>query len=343
MKHFILAALSLSFMLSLPAIAEPEVTLKLHHLLSPKSAAHSKMLAPWAKRVEEASGGRLKIDIYPSMSLGGKPPQLIRQLRDGVVDIIWTVNGYTPGVFPRSEVFELPFIHTNDAVATNLAMRDLFDSHLVEDYRGMKVLALHVHGGNGFQMVDKALRSVNDAAGLKIRTPTRTGSWILEALGANPVGMPVPELPQALSRKVVDGALIPWEIIPPFKLQELTKYQIDGENNVRFGTTVFQISMNEDAWKKLPPDLQKIISDNSGEDWWREIGKIWMGAETVGLNIALKAGNEHIELNDAELANFRQSLAPVVERWIAEMDSKGINGQELVDAARAAIARHSQN
>ena len=333
------AALSVAF--AAPVAAEPEVTLKLHHFISPKAPAHAKMLAPWAERIEKASGGRLKIEIYPAMTLGGKPPQLVRQLRDGVVDLIWTVNGYTPGVFPRSEVFELPFVHTNSAVATNLAMRDLFDSRLAPDYAGIKVLALHVHAGQGIHMVEDPVRSVDDLRGKKIRIPTRTGAWVLEALGATPVGMPVPELPQALSRKVVDGALIPWEIIPPLKLQELTRYQIEGKNKIRFGTTTFQISMNEDSWNNLPPDLQQVVADNTGADWWREIGEIWTATEVGGLNVALKAGNEHIELGDAEMARFREKLNPVVERWIAEVGEKGIDGRALVDAARAAIAKHS--
>jgi TRAP-type C4-dicarboxylate transport system substrate-binding protein len=335
------ASAALFSIFAAPAWSAPEVTLKLHHFLSPKAPAHAKMLVPWAERVERASGGRLKIEIYPAMTLGGKPPQLIRQLRDGVVDIVWVVNGYTPGVFPRTEVFELPFIHTNDAVATNLAMRELFASHLAADYDGIKVLALHVHGGNGFHTVDKPVRAAADLAGLKMRTPTRTGSWILEELGATPIGMPVPELPQALSRKVVDGALIPWEIIPPLKLQELTGYQIEGKDKARFGNTVFQISMNEQSWNKLPLDLQKIIADHSGEDWWREVGELWTGWEAGGLNVALKAGNEHIELPAAEMARFREKLEPVVERWIAEMNAKGIDGRALVDAARAAVARHA--
>ena len=325
------------------AFAEPEVTLKLHHFLSKKGIEHAKMLAPWAKRVEEASGGRLRIDIYPSMTLGGKPPQLIRQLRDGVVDMIWTVNGYTPGVFPRTEVFELPFVHTNDAAATNLAMRELFDTHLADDYKDIKVIVLHVHGGNGFHTADKPVREVGDLRGLKIRTPSRTGGWILEALGATPVGMPVPQLPQALERGVVDGALIPWQIIPQFKLQELTQYQIEGENRARFGNIVFQMSMNKKAWDKLPPDLQNVINENSGEDWWREVGEMWNEWETShGLNIALQAGNEHIEIPAAEMARFREKLKPVEARYIEEAAKKGIDGKALIKAARAAVARHSQ-
>ena len=101
--------------------------LKLHHFLGPKAPAQTKMLEPWAAAIQDASDGRVKIEIYPSMSLGGSPPQLFRQVADGVVDIVWTVNGYTPGLFPRTEVFELPTIFTNDIAATNLAMRDMFD------------------------------------------------------------------------------------------------------------------------------------------------------------------------------------------------------------------------
>jgi len=323
------------------AAAAQDITLKLHHLLGPKSPAHSQMLVTWAERIEKATGGKVKIEIYPAMSLGGKPPQLVRQARDGVVDIVWTVNGYTPGLFPRSEVFELPFVHTNNAVATNLAMHEMFDEYLAEEYKGLKVMFTHVHAGQGIHMVDEVVRTPADLEGKKMRIPTRTGAWIIEALGASPVGMPVPELPQALSKKVVDGAFIPWEIIPPLKLQELTKYQIEGPNKVRFGTTTFQVSMNLDRWNSLPDDVKKAFSDHSGADWHREVGEIWTRTEEGGLALALKAGNEHIQLTEEELDQFRAKLNPVVQRWIDEVNAKGIDGQALVDKARDLIAKYS--
>ena len=322
--------------------AEPQYKFKLHHLLGPKSPAHVKMLTPWAERIEKASGGRVKIDIYPSMSLGGKPPQLIRQVRDGVVDIIWTVNGYTAGLFPRTEVFELPFVHINNLEATNLAMREMFDKYLAPEYKGIKVMWLHVHAGQAIHMVDEPVRKPDDLKGKKIRIPTRTGAWVLEALGAIPVGMPVPELPQALSKKVVDGALVPWEIIGPLKLHELTKYQIEGKGRLRFGTTTFQVSMNEAKWKSLPPDIQKIFLDNSGEAWWREVGKIWTASEDGGIALVKKAGHTHIELSEQEMAAFREKLEPVVDRWIKDVAAKGINGKELVEVARKTIAKYSK-
>ena len=332
----------LAMALTGPAFAQAEINLKLHHFLGPKSPAHVKMLEPWAKRINEASKGKVSIEVFPSMALGGKPPDLIKQVRDGVVDLVWTVNGYTPALFPRSEVFELPFVHVNNLEATNLAMREMFDKYLAPEYAGTKVMWLHVHAGQGFHMVDSPVRKPEDLVGKKMRIPSRTGAWILEALGATPVGMPVPDLPQALSKKVVDGALVPWEIIPPLKLHELTKYQIEGKGRIRFGTTTFQVSMNEAKWKSLPPNIQKVFLDNSGEAWWREVGKIWTDSEDVGIGLVKKAGHTHIELSEAEMAPFRAKLEPVVQRWIDEVSTKGVNGKQLVDAARATIAKYSK-
>lgn len=321
--------------------AAPEVTLKFHHFLGPKAPAQTKMIEPWAKRVEAASGGKIKIDIYPSMSLGGTPPQLIRQVRDGIVDIVWTVNGYTAGQFPRTEVFELPFVHTNNAVATNLAMYDMFDKYLKPEWNDVHVIVLHVHAGQAIHMVDSPVNKVTDLEGKKMRIPTRTGAWILEALGANPVGMPVPALPQALSKHVVDGALIPWEIIPALKIQELTKYQIDGEDNVRFGTTTFVIAMNKKKYESLSPALKAAIDKNSGRDFAIECGRIWTASEKHGLDVALKHGNKHIVIPKAELEKFKAKLEPVVDRWIADVKGKGIDGKALVAEARKEIAKYS--
>lgn len=192
------------------AAAAQDHTFKLHHFLSAASPTQTDTIEPWARRVEELSGGRVAIEIFPSMSLGGRPPELVQQVRDGIVDLIWVVNGYTPGLFPRSEVFELPNVFVNDPGATNLAMREMFESDLAGEYRGVEVMFLHVHAGNGLQMAETGVRAPEDLAGLRLRTPSRTGAWVIEALGANPVSMPVPDLPTALSRGVVDGALIPW-------------------------------------------------------------------------------------------------------------------------------------
>lgn len=321
--------------------AAQEFTFKLHHFLGPKAPAHTKMLAPWAKGIEEASGGRVKIELFPAMSLGGTPPELISQVRDGVVDIVWTVNGYTAGQFPRSEVFELPFVMTNNPAAVNLALHDMYADHLAEEYKGVKVLFLHVHAGQAIHTVKDEIRKPEDFSGKKIRIPTRTGAWLIEQLGASPVSMPVPDLPQALSKGVVDGAFIPWEIIAPLQLQEQTEYQIEGADKTRFGTTVFQVSMNQAKWDSLPEDIQKIFTDKSGRDWVKQVGQIWRDADEHGIKIATDAGNKHIVLTPEETDAFKAKLEPVLERWKQEVASKGIDGDALIARARELIAANA--
>ena len=333
-----LAGLTVAAALWAGTVMAQEITLKLHQFLSAKAPAQTQMLEPWAKRVEENSGGKVKIEIYPAMTLGGRPPELVQQVRDGVVDLIWTVNGYTPGLFPRSEVFELPGVFVNDPAATNIAMRRMFESDLAAEYQGLEVMFLHVHAGNGIHMTTKEVRSPADLAGAKMRIPTRTGAWVIEALGAVPVAMPVPELPQALAKGVVDGAFIPWEIIPPLKIYEQTDFQIEGANAERFGTAVFQVSMNKATWDGLPDDVKQAFRDASGEDWLRELGSVWRASDDTGIKIAVENGNTHIVLSEEETAAFRDVMASVVDRWVGEVTGAGIDGAALVEKARTLTA-----
>lgn len=314
----------------------PEFTLKLHHFLGPKAPAQTQMFEPWARRIEEDTGGRVKIEMYPSMSLGGSPNQLFRQVVDGVVDIIWMVNGYTPGLFPRSEVFELPTIFTNDIVATNLAMRDIYEEHLAEEFADVHMLFMHVHAGQAIQMANKLVRTPDDTQGLKLRVPGPTGNAVVEAMGATPVTMPVPDLPQALSTSAVDGALIPWEIIPALQLWETTEYQIEGPDNNRFGTTTFQVSMNKQRYESMPEDIRAVFDKHCGEDWLREAGDIWRGIDDHGIKLATDNGNEHVVLTQEEMDAFNTALAPVVDQWIEAQS--GFDAAALVEAAKKAIA-----
>ncbi|MCF8466857.1 MAG: TRAP transporter substrate-binding protein [Sneathiella sp.] len=317
-----------------------EVTLTIHHFLGPKSPAHVKMLQPWAERVEKDSGGRIEVKIFPNMALGGKPPELYQQVRDGVVDIVWTVPGYTPGVFPRTEVFELPTVHNGDAKATNAAIQEIYPL-IAEDFKDIHPLLVHVHAGNALHTVDKKVMSLNDVKGMKIRTPSRTGGWMIEAWGADPVGMPLPTLPQALSKGVVDGGLVPFEIFPPFKLAELTKNSLVGEKDERFGTSTFLFAMNKDSYNRLPGDLKAVIDKNSGPAFSEEMGVVWNEVEKPGMGMQEKSGGEIVHLDATAKAAFDAAGEKVVERFVEEVGKRGINGQQLVDDARKAIAKNS--
>jgi TRAP-type C4-dicarboxylate transport system substrate-binding protein len=158
-----------------------EVKLRAHHFLGPVSPQHKDFLVPWANKIAKDSGGRLKIEVYPSMTLGGAPPQLFDQVKDGVVDIAWTLIGYTPGRFPRTEVFELPFVHGN-ALSTTLALQDFYQRNLQDEFKDVHVLLLHSHDGNLFHS-KKPIRSMANLKAMTIRTPSTAGTLLLEALG----------------------------------------------------------------------------------------------------------------------------------------------------------------
>ncbi|WP_417729141.1 TRAP transporter substrate-binding protein [Roseovarius sp.] len=314
-----------------------EVTLTVHHFLPPVASAHKTMMQPWADKIQSESNGRIAIEIFPSMSMGGKPGELYGQVRDGTADIVWTLLGYTPGVFPRSEVFELPLVHAGSATDTTIALNASMDM-LAEDFGDVHVLFLHSHDGNVIHSATRPVRSFEDAAGMKLRTPSRTGAWVIEGAGAEPVGIPVPALPEAMSKGVVDGALTPLEIVPPLKLQELDKSVTELPNGDRFGTSVFMVAMNKDAYEALPDDLKSVFDANSGSNVAAEIGAMWEGFEQSGADALASKNVERIVLSEEEAAKFNAANETVVQRWIEEVSAKGIDGASLVAQARAAIA-----
>jgi TRAP-type C4-dicarboxylate transport system substrate-binding protein len=341
MRKFGLLTAGAALLMTASTAGAQDVTLTVHHFLGPKSPAHAKFIQPWAERVQEQSNGRIKIEIFPSMSMGGKPPELYRQVRDGFADIVWTVPGYTPGVFPRSEVFELPTVHQGSAKATNLAIQQVWPM-IKDDFNDVQPILVHVHAGNALHLREKKVASPADVKGLKLRTPSRTGAWMIEAWGAEPVGMPVPELPQALSKGAVDGALVPFEVMPPLKLHELTKYSVEGDDGSRFGAAVFLFAMNKDRYEKLPDDLKAIIDANSGAAIAEDIGNVWDGVEEVGKTMQRDSGGEIVALDADAKAAFDELGAKIVDRWIEEANSNKLDGKAIVDAAKKAVAENTQ-
>ncbi|PLY05667.1 MAG: C4-dicarboxylate ABC transporter substrate-binding protein [Arcobacter sp.] len=330
-----------SMVLSSALYAKTE-TLIVHHFMSSKAPTHTKLLMPWAKKIEEASKGKLKVEIFPTMTMGGKPNELYKQARDGVSDIVWTLAGYTPGVFPRTEVYELPTVHKGDSLATTIAIRENMD--LIEgDYKDVVPLLIHAAAGNAIHTVNKKITSVKDLKGLKFRTPSRSGGWLIEEYGAEPVGMPLPALPQALSKNAIDGALVPFEVFPPYKFHQLTHYSYEGVNKERFGTSIFMMLMNKKRFNKLSPELQKIILDNSGMELSKFAGQLWMDLEEPGKKMQNKSkDSEVVKFDKKTLDEFDKAGQKVVDKWIIEAKEKGIDGQKLVDTARETISKYSK-
>jgi TRAP-type C4-dicarboxylate transport system substrate-binding protein len=322
-----------------PAWAQ-EVTLRLHQFLPIQAAIPARAIEPWIEAVETQSGGRIAIEHYPAMQLGGAPPSLYDQARDGVVDIVWTVLGYTPGRFPVSEAFELPFMVTTGE-ATSRAFHRYVVANAMAEFADVQPILFHTHGPGLLHVRGEGVRALEDMEGLTLRGPTRIVTGMLEDLGATAIGMPVPAAPEALSKGVIDGVAIPWEVTLPLRIPELVETHTEFDSDRGLYTATFAMVMNRDAYAALPDDLKAVIDANSGAVAAALFGAAMDAVDVIGRQKAAEAGNEIIVLAPEEVARWRAAAQPAYARWIAQIDERGLDGAALVEQATALIAEES--
>jgi TRAP-type C4-dicarboxylate transport system substrate-binding protein len=327
---------------ALAALAQQSVTLKFHTFMPPLSNVWLNMHKAWMNKVEKESNGRIKFEAYPAMQLGGTPVQLYDQARDGVVDVVWTLPGNTAGRFPRVEVFELPFV-MNNAEATSKAYWEYVQTHAADEFKDTQVIALHVHGPGVIHTAERPVHAVADMKGLKLRAPTRQVTKLLGSLGAVPVGMALPNIPDALTKGTIQGCVIPWEVVPSVKVHELTKYhaEFDPAGGSLY-TTTFVMAMNKAKYASLPPDLKKVIDNNSGLETSGWLGKVQQAGDVPGRKAAVDHGNTIFTVSAAEAQEFRRKSRAIEVEWVEDMNKRGFNGKQLLDGARALIEKHGK-
>jgi TRAP-type C4-dicarboxylate transport system substrate-binding protein len=327
----------------LSGLAQQAVTLKFHTFMQPLSNVWLSMHKPWMDKVEKDSAGRIKFEAYPAMQLGGTPVQLYDQARDGVVDIVWTLPGNNAGRFPRVEVFELPFM-MNNAEATSKAYWEYFQTQCPDEFKETQVLALQVHGPGLFHTANKPIKNASDLKGLKMRGPTRQVTKLLASLGATPVGMPLPGIPDALSKGTIDGCVIPWEVVPSVKVNELTKFHSEfAATGPALYTTTFVMAMNKAKYEGLAPDLKKIIDANSGMATSAWLGKTQQGNDPIGRKSATDRNNTLHTFTAAETQEFIKLSSAIDDEWVADMDKRGFKGKALLESAKTLIAKHGRS
>jgi TRAP-type transport system periplasmic protein len=334
----LLVAFAAGILLAGSAFAQ-ETTLRLHQMLPPQATIPADALAPWAEKVEAESGGRIEVELYPAMQLGGRPPELIDQVTDGAIDLTWTVIGYTPGRFPSTEAFELPFMMTNGE-QTSQAFHEYCMKYCQDEFSNLHVIAWHTHGP-GLIHSTNPVNSLEDMNGLRIRGGTRVINQMLEELGATPIGMPVPAVPESLSKGVIDATTIPWEVTVPLKVSELVTNHtgFSGENGLY--TLTFVFAMNKASYENLPDDLKKVIDDNSGMEMAAMMGRAMDNGDEAGLKIAQEGDNNIIILDEAETQRWKDTAAPLINAWVEEMESKGLPGNEMLQSARDLLNKYS--
>ena len=339
-RTFILGSLVAATLASSAPASAQEVTMRLHQLLPAQATIPKYAITPWIAKVEKESGGRIKIEHYPAMQLGGSPPSLYDQAKDGVVDIIWTVLGYTPGRFPKVEAFELPFMGSSGK-ATSMAFEEYVEKNALDEFKDVHPIVFHTHGPGLIHVKGNGVRKLEDMKGLKLRGPTRIVTSMLEKLGATAVGMPVPAVPEALSKGVIDGAVIPWEVTPALKITELVNTHTGFSGDRGLYTATFAMVMNKDTYASLPDDLKKVIDDNSGLAAAELFGAAMDKGDEIRLGIAEKSGNEIITLDEVETNRFKEVAASVEADWVAEMKGKGIDATGLVADAKALVKKYT--
>ncbi|WP_136068517.1 TRAP transporter substrate-binding protein [Modicisalibacter radicis] len=322
--------------------AQDTVTLRLHHFAAPTTPVQTQYLEPWAKRVEEQSDGAIQVEIFPAMQLGGSAPSLYDQAREGVVDIAWTLLSYTPNRFPESEAFDQPFLPTTGE-ATSMAAHEFAMAHMQDDFEGVYPLAVFAHTPGKIHTRDASVSDIDDIDGLAIRAPSKTMNRYFSRLGAKAVGMPMPQIPEAISRGVIDGLTLPFESASALGVLDVARNHTFFDGKQGLYTAMMILAMDQDTYDSLSPELQKVIDDNAGIREAQRIGRVMDEAEKAAIDdIAARGEGQMIHIAEADQARWHEAADATIQQWIADMTDAGFDGQALYDDASRLVEKYTR-
>ncbi len=316
----------------------PQIILKLHHFFSSVSSSHDKFLAPWARKVEADSGGRIHIDIFPSMQLGGAPAQLFDQARDGTVDIAWVAPSLTPGRFPKIETFELPFVPSRRALVSSKAIEDFGTANLQDEFGDVHPLCYSC-SDRGVIHANRPVRILEDLKGLSLHVQTRLAGEAMRALGAQPVPMPIAQLPLAVTQHVVDGCVDPWHIVPALRLNDVLKTHTEF-SDVSLSSTTMVLAMNKAVYERLPRDLKTILDSNSGQVAAGMAGAMWDLQAAAVSDMVVQRGDTIVTLLPEAVVHWRKAAERVIEAWTKEIKEHKFDGGKLLASAHVLQAKY---
>ncbi len=329
-KMSLSVVLGLSIVSAASTAVAADVTLRFGHLWPPVAGAHKDLMQVWADAVQKESNGRIKVEVYPSGTLA-KPPAQYEAVKNRIMDLTATVQGYSANRFPLTQVVELPGIVKN-AEHGSCIIQSLYDEGLIaSEYEDSKPVFMFTHGPGHIHTRDKEVKSPQDLEGLKIRRPTTVVSKLLEGLGAKPVGMPAPQSYQSMQRGVIDGVALPWEGALSFRLNELAKQHTE----IGLYSLSFIVTMNKSIYDDLPADLKKVIDKNSGMPWAKKAGKVFDAQDVKGRAQAVKAGHNIVTIEGGENnPAWKPILDAATESYLSELEAKGLPGRAVYKRAK---------
>ncbi len=303
--------------------------LRLSTFVPPVHVIYREIITPWAADLAKATNGEVKVTLYPSMQLGGKPPELFRQTVDGVVDLTFTLPGYTSPAFPRVGIIELPGLKQDGLAATNM-MWDLLDPYLLPEFEGTKVIALWGAEDAGLMSRGKAFRSMDDLKGLRMRSPSAAQAKQLQYMGAVPIAAPITQVYPGLERGTMDGAMVPFTTILDFRLGEVAKgFTISGPI---FGRSVFLIAMNKKKYDSRSPAARAAIDKLSGRQLSLKATETYIKRAEQAVD-SVRGKADVVTLSAAEQQRISKTLRPIIDEWIKESEAKGIPAREMLKRA----------
>lgn len=327
-------AVTLSFcFFPIQSQAEP-ITLTYSNFFPP-THVQSKLADAWCKEVEKRTNGQVKVQYFPGQTLT-KAKQNYDGVVQGVSDIGFCLFGYTRGRFPVMEVVDLPLGYPSGVVATKVA-NDVYNKFDPEELKDVEVMYLHAHGPGLLFTRKKAVKTMEDLKGMKIRSHG-TSAKVVKALGGTPVAMPMPELYQALQKGVVEGGLYPIEVNKGWKMAEVVDF-CTLDLPIAY-TASFYVVMNKDKWASLPDDVKATIKQINKE-WIAKHGKAWDESDAEGKAFLLSKGGKIIPLSPEEGAKWKKAVAPVLDEYAEDVQKKGLPGKEMVTFTQEALKKYT--
>ena len=289
-------------------------------------AIPSVTLDKYKEEVERRTNGKVKITVFHGGTLL-HAKNMWDGLLKGVANAGSSCMAYTPGRFPLLGLVDLPHGFSNTTVSSRI-LWDLYTKFKPAEFADVKVLYLYTSGVGkdaGGIYSKFPVRRMEDLKGKEIRA-TGVGSKALEALGATPVAMPMPEVYEALSKGIVQGVYTSFDILKAYKHAELVKYVTPAPNP----TASFYVSMNLRTWNRLPDDVKKVL-DDMGEEMSVWTGTAFHKASLEGYKYAIQEGCEAITLSDEEKSRWTKRFQPLIDGYLAKAAAKGLPGQEVLD------------
>ncbi|WP_019672208.1 TRAP transporter substrate-binding protein [Psychrobacter lutiphocae] len=308
--------------------------LRFSHFWPSTAAMHTDVFEPWAKKIEEESDGRLKVEIYPSATLS-KPDVTYDSAAKGVIDIGAQAQGYTSGRFPLTQIAELPGL-SNSASQMSCMLQKLYDDGVIaSEYEDTHLLFMMGAGPGALHTVDKVIRTPEDMKGMRLRRPSAIAGDIIEAAGASPVGLPASDIYSSLQRNVIDGLSFAWSPTGSFRLVEL----VNAHTNIPFYSSALLVTMNKDKYDALPDDLKKVIDDNSGKVMADIVGEMFDREDAKVMEEAKAKGDTIVEIPDPlNDPDWKVPLEQGTNKYLNDVKALGLDADEVYAKAKEASA-----